>query len=111
MGPFGSIGPYTEATITTRKSDGAAPTDKQPHFGHFVIGLLFLGPALWVVGFMGLFVWSYIGLLLPAGIIGLAIWACGYYGTNDSLWRRFTYRTTAAHRAIIRQRLSDTKKF
>lgn len=110
MGPFNDIGPYAGTTITTRKSDVDKETDNEPHFGQFVIGLLLLGPALWVVAFMGLFCWEYIGPISAAGIIGLGFWACARYGTNRSIFDRFRYRTTAAQKDRIRRRLSGTKE-
>lgn len=95
-----------------RKSDVAKgePDNNEAHFGHFVIGLLLVAPTLWVVVFMGLFAWAHIGLLAPIVIIGTALWACGYYGTNRSILDRFRYRTTAAQRARIRRRLSGENK-
>lgn len=94
-----------------RKTNIEKPTDNdEAHFGHFVIGLLLVAPTLWVVVFMGLFAWAHIGLLAPIVIIGTALWACGYYGTNRSILDRFRYRTTAAQRARIRRRLSGEKK-
>lgn len=111
MGPLEGIGPYAETTITTRKSDANGAADKKGHFGHLVVWLLILGPTMWVTGFMGLFVSAHIGLIVPAGIIGLALWACVHYGTNDSLWARITYRTTAAQRETVQRRLSDIENF
>ncbi|RLC89139.1 MAG: hypothetical protein DRJ03_00875 [Chloroflexi bacterium] len=109
MGPFDDLGPYAETTITTRKTDADKATDNESHFGHLVIGTLLLGPALWVVVFMGLFCWKYIGPLSAAGLIGLGFWACGHYGTNRSVLDRFRYRTTKAQRETIQRRLSDIK--
>lgn len=110
MGCGGGGGGFFRSMITTPESDVETTTDNKAHFGHCAMALLLLGPSLWVSGFMGLFVWAHIGLIAPAVIIGLAIWACGHYGTNDSLWRRITYRTTTAQRDRIRRRLSDAKK-
>lgn len=103
------MGPYAEMSIITRKTDGDE-TDNKPGVLYGLIGLCLLGPALWVVSLMGLFCWAYIGLLAPAVVIGLLIWACGRYGTNNSIIDRFRYRTTRGQRAKIARRLSDTKE-
>lgn len=109
MGPL-DMGPYAEMSITTRKSDQKTTTDKEPGAIHVVIALLLLGPALWAAWFIGLYTWSYIGLIIPVGIIGLAIWACGHYGTNRSILDRFRYRITQSQRDRISRRLSEAKK-
>lgn len=101
------MGPYAETIITTRKTDVEGETDNSPGGWNVIIGLILLGPALWVVWFMGLYLWAHIGLIIPTVVIGLSFWACGRYGTNRSLFARLRYRT---QRKRIRRRLSDIKK-
>lgn len=105
------IGPFAETMITTRESDVDETTDNKNSGSmiHVIITLFIIGPAMWFLIFMGLFTWAYIGLIIPITIIGLAIWACGYYGTNNSIIDKIRYRTTKAQRAIIKRRLSDIK--
>ena len=110
MGPFDDIGPYAETVITTRKTDVNAKPDNEPGFCHVLIGLLLLFPGLWVVAFMGLFLWAYIGPITAIGIIGLSFCACARYGTNHSILDLFRYRTAIANRKRIARRLSDVKK-
>ena len=105
------MGPYTGTTITTRKTDVTTEkTDNKPSACSVLIGLILLGPALWVVAFMGLFCWTHIGLISVVGIIGLTFWACGHFGTDNSILDRFRYRTTPDQRSRIDRRLSGAKK-
>lgn len=102
MGPID----YSDMVISTRLSDGRKATDK-PHGGETVIiGIIMLVVSFPIIVLMGLYVWHLIGLIIPVGIIGLGLWACGHYGTNDSVLARFRYRTTNRSRAIIERRLS-----
>lgn len=111
MGPFdGDIGPYAEMTITTRKSDVQVAPDNVPGFRHVLIGLLLTFPALWVIAFMGLFLWANVATIAASGIIGLCFWFCAYYGTKHGIIDRFRYRTTEAQRATIKRRLSGSQK-
>jgi len=106
MGPFD----YSDMVIATRLSDGKA-ADKPPGFETVIIGLLVSCVTFPIVILMGLFVWHHIGLSATCGFIGLGFWACGYYGTNNSLLRRLRYRTRARQCAKIRHRLlSEGKK-
>lgn len=108
MGPFEDIGPYATMTImTTQKSD---VTDNKPGGWYVVIALLLLGPAMWTLFFMGLFLWTHIGLISVVTVIGLCFWACGHYGTNRSILDRFRYRTTPEQRVRVSRRLSDIKE-
>lgn len=102
-----NIGPYAEMSIITRKSDQQSSTDKETGVEKTLTALMLIGPAMLSLWFMGLFVLAHIGLIVAIGIIGTAIWACGYYGTNDSLMDRFRYRITQRR---ITRRLSDTPK-
>ena len=106
MTPFENIGPYSETTITTRKSD---VTDNKPGGWYVVIALCLIGPAMWTLFFMGLFLWKHIGLIGVSVVIGLGFWACGHYGTNRSILDRYRYRTTPEQRACITRSLSDIK--
>jgi hypothetical protein len=109
MGPLDDIGPYSETMITTRKTDVEEETDNKPGFIHIVIGVLLIGPTCMVLIFMGLFFFKNIGLIVACVILGLCILACGYYGTNKSMFDRYRYRTTKAQREKIERRLSDIK--
>ena len=102
------MGPYAAMSINTRKSDVAevATDNKISGFAWVIIALLLLGPSACVVVFIGLFALAHIGLIVTTGIIGLAIWACGHYGTKRSILDRFRYRTTAARQDRITKRLS-----
>lgn len=113
-----SIGPYAEMSIITQKSDveETATDNTVAGVARVIIALLLFGPAVCILFFMGLFICAHIGPIAPAAIIGLAIWACGHYGTNNSILDRFRYRTTPAQRAErladarVSRRLSDSKK-
>ncbi len=100
---------YSDMVIATRLSDGKGDS-KAPGCETVVIAWIMLCVSFPIVILMGLFVWKYIGLIAGSGLIGLGFWACGHYGTNNSLWRRLRYRPTASHCAKIRRRLSEGKK-
>lgn len=107
MRPLDDIGPYAETVITTRKTDANTRTDNSPGFGDVLIGLLLLCPALWVIAFMGLFLWAHIGIILVAGVIGLGFWACGHYGTDKRLLKLHRKPKLSDDEHVrIRQRLS-----
>lgn len=106
MGRCGPLGSYIETMITTDKPDASEETDNQPVFCDLLIGLLVAPLALAMLGLMGLFVWAYIGLIIPIVIIGLVFWACGHYGSNHSILAGWRYRLTMRRqRPIPRRRL------
>lgn len=96
---------YSNLVATTKISDGT--TGQAPGGETIIIGWIMSCVSFPIIIFMGLFLCEFIGLIAPVVIIGLAIWACGYYGTNRSLWARFRYRTTKRQRMIIGRRLSE----
>jgi hypothetical protein len=100
---------YSDMVIATRLSDGKAD-GKAPGLETVIIGWIMLCVAFPITILMGLFVWHHIGPIAAAGIIGLGFWACGHYGTNNSLLRRLRYRSRAKHCAKIRRRLLSEEK-
>jgi hypothetical protein len=100
---------YSDLVATTKLSDEAQTTDKPEGGETVIIGLIMGVVSFPIIVLMGLFVWHLIGLIIPIAVIGLGFWACGHYGTNDSLTARFRYRTTKRSRAIIERRLSDAQ--
>lgn len=103
------MGLCTATMMITKNLDVDTKPDNEPGFASVLIALLLLGPGMWAAAFIGLFTFAYIRLIIPTTIIGLAIWACGYYGTNTSILNRFRYRTNATDRKRIDRRLSDVR--
>lgn len=104
MGPLEDIGPYANTMITTQKTDVA---DNKPGICSVLIGLLLLGPALWVLTFMGLFLWAHIGLIAPVTLIGLMFWACAYSRTHHKSFKlHWNHRLSDDERATIKRRLN-----
>lgn len=100
MGPID----YSDLVATMKISDHS--TNKAPGGETIIIAWIMGCVAFPIVIFMGLFLYEFIGLIAPVAIIGLAMWACGYYGTNHSIVARFRYRCSRRQRLIIKRRLS-----
>lgn len=101
MGPVDYSDVIRSTPLSDDTDDGEAPG-----FETLIIGWIMLVVSFPIIVFMGLFAWHNISPIVTASIIGLGLWACVYYGTNDSLVARFRCRTTRRRRVTIERRLS-----
>lgn len=104
-------GPYAETVIGTKPSDGEGTTDKQMGVQDIIIGIVAIAISIPLVLFMGLFVLSYLGLILVIGPIVVGFCACARYGTEYGILHRLRYRATKAGKAKAKARISDQNKF
>lgn len=97
---------YSDLIASGKISD--AESDKQAPGGETVIIAWIMScVAFPTIVFMGLWVKAYCLPIIIFGFIGLGFWACGHYGTKNSLVARLRYRTTKRERLIIARRLSE----
>jgi len=104
-------GPYAETVIGTKPSDGETTTDNEGGIKEVIIGCIAVILSIPLVTFMGLFIFSYLVLILIIGPIVVGFWACARYGTEYGILHRLRYRATKAGKAKAKARISDPNKF
>lgn len=104
MGPID----YSDLVASRKISDPVA--SKAPGGETVIIAWIMGCVAYPIIIFMGLWIEAHLFPIIICGFIGLGLWACGYYGTNKSLWRRLRYRPTRTQRAKVRRRLSEVQE-
>ena len=112
MGPLDLDVDYSDVVIATRATDKIeqdGPTGWAIYSRFTVLFLSAIGTVIGATFVIGILL-SLIGWIVSGSVIGLLGWACQRYGTNDSIFDRFRYRTDPIQRAKIARRLSGGKK-